>query len=184
MIDAFTAINFARFIITSNNEWAAPVSESGRRDVAFKFADFADDEAKAERRKLIEDMIKEMNNGGFSALMRDLLAIDLDAPDAPNLRVPLMTAGLIEQKDHSMSLLDRSIRDLLDKGVLETPYDDGFGGPNCAPLDALTDYYREYVKSAGDHSRRADETLAGLRWQDFRRQPRAAKTGLDDPFDV
>jgi hypothetical protein len=184
-IDEFTTANFARFITTGNPDWVAPISESGRRDTAFKFGPLVDRAARAARRKLMRDMWRELKEeGGYEAFLRDLEALD---PDAIDLREPFLTDGRVEQKLLSLSTLDKFLVQLLTDGLIETDYNNGFGGINCAPTDALTDALRAFAGQTGDHGRKASATEIGARLEKIygpalgpRRRASAIKCRYDD----
>ena len=96
-IAEFSAANHCRFVIIGNPKWLIAAPEDDRRDTVFQFA-----AGLLGKTEAFAAMWREMEAGGFKALMRDLLAIDLKAvliKGRPlDLRKPYATAALIEQK--------------------------------------------------------------------------------------
>jgi hypothetical protein len=98
-VDPIMIANYVRVLLTSNEGWVVPTGMDERRWAVLDVLDLIPEgERKAHYRALYD----ELANGGRAALLADLLAVDLDAPDAPNLRVIPKTAGLLEQKIRSL----------------------------------------------------------------------------------
>ncbi|MGQ0444731.1 MAG: primase-helicase family protein [Beijerinckiaceae bacterium] len=96
-VDPIRLDNFVRLLFSSNEDWVIPAALDERR---FCVLDVAPDVA--QMHEYFAEMDREMDNGGREALLADLLALDLDAPGSPNLRVIPKTAALLEQKLRSL----------------------------------------------------------------------------------
>ena len=107
-----------------------------------------------------EEMLRE---GGDAAMLRDLMAIRLDAVRLSdgtllNLRKPYVTKALIEQKERSMPTELAWLKDWLRDGEVEHPYD---LMPNVFPIDGYMASYRGHAGRIGDRGRKADESAMG-----------------------
>lgn len=80
--------NFTHFIFTTNSEWAVPASEDERRyfvlDIGQEWLENFDKFAALQ---------KQMENGGYEAMLYDLLELKI----MENLRKPMVTEALTEQ---------------------------------------------------------------------------------------
>ena len=177
-IAAFGAANHARFVIIGNPKWIIAAPEDDRRDTVFQFAP-----GNLNKTDVFAAMWRQMEAGGWRALLRDLKAIDLKAEDAPDLRQPYVTTALIEQKERSMETERAWLKDFLRHGEIDHPY---LGlEPNIIPIDALMASYRSYASEIGDKGRKSDEKSD---WQnangDFRKRAWQAATKQDDQVDM
>jgi DNA primase len=109
-IDKMTMKNHVNLIIASNEEWAVPASEDERRffvlDIEKKPYMTHDFWAK---------LNAQMENGGYEAMMHDLLQWDCSAV---NLRDVPQTEGLIRQKMETMGPVMEFWHNLLDREFL------------------------------------------------------------------
>ncbi|WP_424363588.1 primase-helicase family protein [Methylocystis parvus] len=96
-VDPIRLDNFVRLLFSSNESWVVPAGMDERRFAVFDVADHW-----KENHGQFAQLYAEMNAGGREALLADLLAVDLDAPDAPNIRVIPKTGALLEQKIRSL----------------------------------------------------------------------------------
>ena len=96
-VDSIRLDNFVRLLFSSNEGWVVPAGMDERR---FAVIDVGD--AAKENHGYFAELYRELANGGREALLADLLAFDLDGPDAPNLRAIPKTAALLEQKIRSL----------------------------------------------------------------------------------
>jgi hypothetical protein len=96
-VDPIRLDNYVRLLFSSNEGWVVPAGMDERRFAVFDVADhWKEDHAR------FKQLYAELADGGREALLADLLAVDLDAEDAPNLRVIPKTAALLEQKIRSL----------------------------------------------------------------------------------
>jgi hypothetical protein len=98
-VDPIMIANYVRVLLTSNEAWVVPTGMDERR---WAILDVLDLVLEGERKAHYRALYDELANGGRAALLADLLEVDLDAADAPNLRVIPKTKGLLEQKIHSL----------------------------------------------------------------------------------
>lgn len=96
-VDPIRLDNYVRLMFSSNENWVVPAGMDERRFAVFDVAQHA-----KENHAYFAEMYEELRNGGYEALLADLLAYDLDAPGAPNLRVIPKTEALLEQKIRSL----------------------------------------------------------------------------------
>jgi hypothetical protein len=96
-VDPIQLNNFVRLIFTSNSDWVVPAGMDERR-----FAVIDVGSSVKENHRYFSEMAQELDSGGREALLADLLAYDLDAPNAPNLRMIPRTQALLEQKIRSL----------------------------------------------------------------------------------
>jgi hypothetical protein len=96
-VDPIRLDNYVRLLFSSNENWVVPAGMDERRFAVFDVADhWKEDHGR------FAQLYAELNSGGREALLADLLAVDLDAPDAPNVRVIPKTEALLEQKIRSL----------------------------------------------------------------------------------
>ncbi|WP_330084334.1 primase-helicase family protein [Methylocystis iwaonis] len=96
-VDPIRLDNYVRLLFSSNESWVVPAGMDERRFACFDVADhWKEDHGRFAK------LYAELNDGGREALLADLLEVDLDAPDAPNLRVIPKTGALLEQKIRSL----------------------------------------------------------------------------------
>ncbi len=123
-VDKTTMKNHVNLIMASNEEWAVPASEDERRffvlDIERKPYMTHDFWAK---------LYAQMENGGYEAMMHDLLQWDCSAV---NLRDVPQTEGLIRQKMETMPPVTEFLHHILDRGfILSNPET---GGPKPSQL--------------------------------------------------
>lgn len=92
-LDPIPVDNYVHLLMTSNEDWVVPASSDERR-----FAVLDVGQAAMQNHGYFAEMLAEMDGGGRQALLADLLAYDLNGPDAPNLRQIPQTKALLEQK--------------------------------------------------------------------------------------
>ena len=129
--------NYLRLLITTNHEWAVPVSMEGRRFAVFEISDRhrGDDE-------YFKALAYEMNHGGREALLYHLSQFDLSKV---NLRQVPNTDALREQKVHSLAPMERWLHGILVDGQLPGAVTE----PNRCLKDALYNDYIEKTKKQG-----------------------------------
>lgn len=153
-VDPGRAANFVRVMFSSNEEWVVPAGMEERR---FCVIDVGD--AVAQRHDYFAEMREEIDNGGREALLADLLAVDLDAADAPNLRRIPMTSALLDQKLLSLDAIASWWHERLQDGA---PTRRGAEWRSSVPCHTLHD---DYVKAcdAQGHKYKASPTAFGMR---------------------
>jgi hypothetical protein len=96
-VDPIRLDNYVRLLFSSNENWVVPAGMDERRFAVFDVADhWKEDHGRFAR------VYVELDNGGREALLADLLAVNLDAADAPNLRLIPKTSALLDQKIRSL----------------------------------------------------------------------------------
>lgn len=149
--DPIQVDNHMRLIISSNNEWIVPAGPTARRFAAFKVSNTHRQDTEYFRK--IE---AQMQNGGSAALLHYLLQYDVSKVDLR--RVP-QTVALMDQKDHTMTPVQRFWKNCLMHGS-----NTGLWKPQwkksieCRLLHKL---YREEVETLGVRHR-ATETELGV----------------------
>ena len=108
--------SYHRFFAATNAEHFKNTERDDRRDFVLKIS-----EARKGDHTYWTALNTEIENGGVAAMMHDLLAMDLSGF---NVRAKPTTAALIEQKIHSLGLIERWWCNVLmtgDVGVSEEP---------------------------------------------------------------
>lgn len=96
--EPYPAQNLTRVVIMGNEEWLVPASNDERRYAVFDVGD-----GRKQDSPFFSRMIDGMDHGGYPVLLRTLLDVDVDLVDLDH--APL-TAGLLEQKEHSLNPLE------------------------------------------------------------------------------
>lgn len=153
-VDPIRLKNYVRLVMTSNENWVVPAGRDERR-----FCVLDVDPRCSQQHGYFAEMAAELADGGYAALLHDLMAFDLASVD---LRTIPKTAALLYQKERSLDPIAAWWLDRLDSGrttrAAET-WDD------FAPTARLFDDYIAHADRVGV-KRRADETIFG---QDLRR---------------
>lgn len=148
-IDGIRMDNFVHLIQTSNEKWSTPAGEDERRYCVL------DVSARCQgNHGYFAEMVAEIDNGGLSHLLADLLAFDLSTV---NLRDVPATAALLDQKIHSF---DSVTIWWLARLMAGSPTGAIDMWPDAVPCQVLFD---DYVKSSEKVGikRRRDETIFG-----------------------
>jgi hypothetical protein len=96
-VDPIRLDNYVRLLFSSNENWVVPAGMDERRFAVLDVGDlWKEDHAR------FKQLYAELNAGGREALLADLLSLDLDAENAPNLRIIPKTKALLEQKIRSL----------------------------------------------------------------------------------
>ena len=107
-INSVTMPNYARLLMTSNEEWVVPAGKDERR-----FAVFDVDPRCKENHAYFAEMDAELGAGGLAHLLGDLLRFDLRSVD---LRNAPRTEALLEQKIRSLASVNSWWYERLDSG--------------------------------------------------------------------
>lgn len=157
--DAHLGRNRLHVIMSSNERWVVPAGlEDERR--------FMVQDVSSSRRndtKFFNALYKELNNGGYEAMLMDLLRRDIRGFE-PRTKVP-QTKALAEQKAISANPVQKWWRTALDAGTLPFPHE---GAWFLEPVKAFKeDVLRSYVEfckdlraNPGAHSRSTPRKLA------------------------
>lgn len=109
-VDAVTQPNYLHIILASNDEWVVPASDDERRYFFLHVGE--------RRRKDVTyfaAMARQMEAGGYRALLKLLLEMDLSDFE---VRLAPTTAALREQMELSLEPMDEWLLTLLDAGTL------------------------------------------------------------------
>lgn len=129
--DVIAAKNCLKMIMASESNWVIPAGEGERRFMMVEVSDkFMQDDS------YFNLLIRQMKNGGYSAMLHDLLATDLG--DWHPRRV-VRTKALLGQQMLSMDVYDKWMVDIATNGVIpgHDPEDPSFAysGPHNHLLD-------------------------------------------------
>lgn len=111
--DAVKLRNFIRLLITSNSDWIVPAGQEERR-----FAVFDVGEHCIQNSGYFGDMMEELENGGYGALLHFLQRFDLSSVD---LRKIPTTEALFEQKIASLGPVEAWWFSCLQRGWMVRP---------------------------------------------------------------
>jgi ProQ/FINO family/Family of unknown function (DUF5906) len=133
--------NYIRLLVTSNNDWVIPAGMQERR-----FAVLDVGEANIQDHAYFAKIKNQMANGGYEALLHDMLEFDLASVD---LRVIPKTDALRDQKIASMTDEEKWYLDLLHEGLLPWGHEEAL----CCPTSRLQESYNAHVKRRGAKAR-------------------------------
>jgi hypothetical protein len=153
-VDPIRLKNYVRLVMTSNESWVAPAGRDERR-----FAVLDVDPRCVGNHAYFAEMAAELRDGGYEALLADLLAFDLERV---SLRTISKTAALLYQKERSLDPVSAWWLDRLDSGHTTR------GAQMWETLGTSQGLFDDYIASADrvGVKRKADETIFG---QDLRR---------------
>jgi hypothetical protein len=133
--DVIEEPNRLHVMLASNNEWVVPAGAYERRFVAQRVAD-----THRQDPNWFGPLYKQMRNGGYEAMLYDLLHHDL-GDWHPRQIVP--TAALAAQQEESLSPLDAWWFELLQTAVLT-------GADDLHPDRAISNRYEEQIEEGRD----------------------------------
>ena len=133
-IDPIRLRNYVRLMFSSNEGWVIPAGLEERR---FCVLDVPPNVM--QNSAYFAEMDAELAAGGREALLADLLAVDLDAADAPNPRKIPKTGALLEQKLRSLDSVQSWWYQRLESGA---PTRRGSLWRDHVPIDTL---FNDYV---------------------------------------
>lgn len=96
--DSLEVNNYLRLLITTNEDWVVPAAFDERR-----FAVLDVGNGNQQDQAFFVDMLRQLESGGYGALLYDLLHFDLSKTDVRKLPY---TAALVSQKEISMGPID------------------------------------------------------------------------------
>jgi hypothetical protein len=138
--------NFVHLMMASNEDWVVPASLEARRFFVLEVSG-----AKANDHSYFAGLWAEMENGGYEAMLQDLLAYDLTLFN--HRRAPI-TAGLQTQMKRSMPTAESWWLEVLHRGYVfksRLGLEDHFHRwYEQVATDILFDAYETYAKSHGD----------------------------------
>lgn len=148
-IDQIETQNLLRLLVTSNSSWVVPAGMEERR---FCVIDVS--ERRMQDHQYFADLMRQMESGGYSALLHHFL--NADYSDV-NLRQVPVTHALVEQKLNTLSVDESWLLDLLNEGQLPGDMD----GDGIVERAAL---YDDYIKRAQKRgvNRRSAQTQLGM----------------------
>lgn len=106
--DSLQVNNYLRLLITSNEDWVVPAAFDERR---FAILDVGTGNQQDEN--YFVSILKQMENGGYGALLYDMLNFDLKST---NVRLLPQTQALVQQKETSMGPIDTYWHTCLQQG--------------------------------------------------------------------
>lgn len=149
-VDPIRLTNYVRLLFSSNESWVVPAGMEERRFAVFDVGDAA-----RQNHSYFDELYKQLGNGGREALLADLLSVDLDAADAPDVRVIPKTEALLEQKLRSLDPIQSWFFERLMNG---SPTKRAQSWPSQPfPIVTLLNDYMRQAERIGV-KRRSDET--------------------------
>lgn len=113
-IDAYSTPNYSRLLMISNNDWVVPVGSDPRRYLVLEVVN-----KHAQKKAYFDPIWKQMNEGGVEAMLFDLLWADISS--SGDLRTAPKTKGLAEQREQSISGVERWLLDVAETGGVRDP---------------------------------------------------------------
>ncbi len=109
-VDPYGGKNYLRLMLASNEDWVVPAASGGRRWFVLEVG-----EDREQDHAFFKALDEEMENGGLSAMLYDLLRHDFSKT---NVRRAPVTKWLVEQRLHSYDARRRWWRDVLASGEM------------------------------------------------------------------
>jgi hypothetical protein len=153
-VDPIRLDNYVRLMFSSNEDWVIPAGLEERRFCVLDVAPHV-----AQNHAYFAEMDAEMANGGREAFLADLLAYDLDAPGAPNVRIIPKTAALLEQKLRSLDPVTSWWFERLCDGTTTRR---GGSWKRQVPVDTMFDDYVHNAEKVGVR-RKAEKISLGMK---------------------
>ena len=114
-VDPQARKNYVRLIMTSNESWVVPAGADERRFCVLDVSPHC-----VGNKDYFQAIKDELNNGGYEALLHDLLEFDLSSID---LRTIPKTEALLEQKERSLNSISAWWLERLLSGTLSLKHD-------------------------------------------------------------
>jgi hypothetical protein len=108
--DGITVPNMLHVLMASNEDWVVPAGEHERRYAIFQVS-----ESKRQDPSWFKPLYDQMENGGYGAMLHDLLQLDLGDWHPRNIPV---TEALRQQQERSIKPLDAWLLRLFEDGLL------------------------------------------------------------------
>jgi len=143
--------NYVHLLVTSNGEWVVPVGHDERRFAIFDVGDHC-----LQNHEYFGGLFKELENGGYEALLAYLLTYDLAQV---NLRSIPRTAALLEHKFSSLSPHEAWWYECLQKGSITTTGDGTW--PEMQQKAFVHASYISYCERGGMRSFKKDRESLG-----------------------
>ncbi len=154
-LEPYRADSYLRCAVLGNADWVAPAGATARRYTVLDVGN-----GRRQDVDFFEKMRRGMEAGGYRALLRYLLQLDISGF---NVNVYHKTKALLEQKDASMSPVHQWWLSCLSEGAIYGLSDFGDGTwPTHVGKDALRDAYTRHAKAR-------EITARGLTPEDFSR---------------
>jgi hypothetical protein len=148
-IDSIQVRNFVRLLVTSNSDWSVPAGLEERRFCVIEVGD-----SRIQDKRYFGDLLRQMDTGGFEALLDHLLRVDCKGVD---LRTTPQTGALFRQKIATLTAEASWWLDILVNGFL--PGDrEGMGE---VPRYCIFDSFISHGQKTG-RRRRGSETAIGM----------------------
>jgi hypothetical protein len=113
--DGITVPNMLHVLMASNEEWVVPAGEHERRYAIFQVS-----ESKRQDPSWFKPLYEQMENGGYGAMLHDLLQLDLGDWHPRNIPA---TEALRQQQERSIKPLDAWILKFFEDGLLPESVD-------------------------------------------------------------
>lgn len=155
-VDPYSAPNYSRLLMISNNDWVVPVGADPRRYFVLEVVN-----DRANDRAYFDPIWEQMNSGGVEAMLHELLYRDISEAD---LRSAPVTDGLREQREQSLTSTERWLLDVAEAGGVRDHKEDCRIQLMERETTILTDKVRDAAKIAtgpADH-RNLERTLGQL----------------------
>ena len=143
--DSVELPNYLRLYASSNNSWVVPAGFEERRFAALDVGD-----GRMQDRVWFAEMLRELEDGGYAALLHDLMNFDLTSVDVSS--VP-QTGALQDQKLHSLDTVTKFLFEVLHAGEVR------LGAAEWPEHVVLADLHADYVEACikWGESRRLDQ---------------------------
>lgn len=145
-VDAVQWHNRIHLIMTANAEWVVPASHDERRYVVLNVSEkYVDNE------RYFNELYAELENGGLSAMLYDLQAVDLKGWHPRKI---LRTEALLQQKMQSMNPLQEWFAEMLENGSIPA-------APKDTPDIAMANYLLNHAREFGPRMKELTPTRLG-----------------------
>lgn len=148
-VDPIWLNNHMIFMVTSNERSVGPAGIGDRRWQVFEVSD-----RKREDKAYFAAIAKQMNAGGFEAMLHELLERDISMGPAP--RKTIRTPELFDQIIQAQGPVEKYVHQMLDTGILPQP-DAPENGPGITTIAAM---YSD-MKRSHPSAQYVQETLFG-----------------------